>query len=286
MVKNLNILKSHGRSTDLLEELQHVLEKIKKERKGGNSNAIGLVRVIEDMSLEDWSKISERFRVDEWLAVPLSKDKAEAIQDILNFQEKIAFQRDHDPLTSLANRRYFFSTLDTELKRSERTGHELGLILIDLDDFKRVNDTYGHICGDLVLKRLAKLLKESVRSYDLVGRLGGEEFLILQPDTSIIASAIVADDIRRSFADEIFICDDNSFSVTLSAGVTSNKLVKEYLSPESLLNSADLAMYRAKKQGKNCIVAAGSAAAKQDRESLVGTNEKHLLCKGFLPDNI
>jgi diguanylate cyclase (GGDEF)-like protein len=161
-----------------------------------------------------------------------------------------------DELTQLANRRRFTETLAHEVRRAERFGGTLALVLADLDDFKAVNDRYGHGVGDQVLCRFADVLRESVRDFDLPVRLGGEEFAVLLPETTLAGGEQLA---RRLAAalDRVRIPEiaKDRPPVTASFGVAS---YPEEQSPEELLRSADEALYRAKAEGKNRVVSAVS----------------------------
>ena len=158
-----------------------------------------------------------------------------------------------DPLTQLNNRRYFEAQLQRELKRWSRTGHDLAFLILDIDDFKKLNDTYGHAAGDEVLKQVARILKEFVRETDLLARFGGEEFVVVATQTTLEGAVTLAQKICTAIAETSFIVDDTMRprSATVSVGVSVFKG-----SQTDLFNSADAALYRAKAAGKNCVMVA------------------------------
>ena len=159
-----------------------------------------------------------------------------------------------DPLTQLHNRRFFDHQLQCEVKRLGRKGEGLCLLVADIDDFKKVNDTFGHAAGDEFLKQIAAILQESVRATDLLARFGGEEFVIVATSTDIQGAVVFAEKIRTAVAEASFIVDDSMRPrrATISIGVAPYKG-----SQTGLFNAADAALYRAKEAGKNCVVADG-----------------------------
>jgi diguanylate cyclase (GGDEF)-like protein len=163
-----------------------------------------------------------------------------------------------DSLTTLANRRHCEETLVAELARAERFGSSLTAIFADLDDFKRVNDEYGHPAGDLVLREFAAVLRENVREADVAGRWGGEEFLLLLPGTDAPGGALLAERIRATLAERVILTPDGvPIRLTVSLGVATYPACAD---AAALLESADAALYSAKRSGKNRVVAAEAAA--------------------------
>ena len=158
-----------------------------------------------------------------------------------------------DDLTGLANRRRFSESLGLEVSRAERFEGSVALVLADLDDFKRVNDRFGHQTGDDVLRRFADLMRESVREFDLAARHGGEEFALLLPETDMEGGVRLAERLAQALRDERFTTQgDETFSVTSSFGVSAFPDVR---SAEQLMLAADRALYEAKKEGKNRVSA-------------------------------
>jgi diguanylate cyclase (GGDEF)-like protein len=175
----------------------------------------------------------------------------------LNRVASVAEQAMIDPLTSAANRRGFERALAIELERSERRGHPCALVIVDLDDFKQVNDRHGHDVGDDVLVTLAERLRESVRSADTVARLGGEEFALLLPETDLPGALAVAERARVAFeASWVPLRRDDRLAVTASFGVAAFPTSRDRA---ALMREADQALYTAKRLGKNRVVAATRA---------------------------
>ena len=170
----------------------------------------------------------------------------------------VAEQAMIDPLTGVANRRGFERALEIELARSQRRGHPLALVLVDLDDFKQVNDRHGHDVGDDVLVSLAERLRDAVRSADTVARMGGEEFALLLPETELAGALTVAERARASFeAAGIRLKGGSRLTVTASFGAADYPASADRV---ALSRDADKALYAAKRLGKNRVVAATRAA--------------------------
>ncbi len=180
----------------------------------------------------------------------LSMQFALEIQKVLLYEtvEKLAIT---DSLTGLYLRRYFYERLDEELQRSRRYKFEFAFLMIDIDDFKRTNDTYGHLVGDVILRELGHIIKESVREIDLVSRYGGEEFAITLPETGREGAMLVAQRIRRKIEEHLFRAYDETLKITISVGVSLYPHDSEEVN--GLLEKADVALYDAKKLGKNVV---------------------------------
>ncbi|MDZ4251868.1 MAG: diguanylate cyclase [Sulfuritalea sp.] len=163
-----------------------------------------------------------------------------------------------DALTGLSNRRYFMSLAEQELARTQRYGGALSVFMMDLDHFKVVNDTYGHQTGDLVLQKLGSLCREALREFDSVGRIGGEEFAVILPQTDGSRALEVAERLRQAVARTEMALDRGlPLHFTLSIGVTT--LVGGSANIDTLLGQADSALYEAKRSGRNRVCVYGSA---------------------------
>lgn len=158
-----------------------------------------------------------------------------------------------DELTDTYNKRYIKERLPNEIVQSKLKNNPLSIIIADIDHFKIVNDTYGHIAGDYILKEFAKILKENIREdRDFVARFGGEEFIICLVDITKEEAIVVAERIRRQIQDNTFDFNKNEIKITSSFGVFTN--VKEPMSVNDLIEAADKRLYEAKKTGRNRVV--------------------------------
>jgi len=163
-----------------------------------------------------------------------------------------------DGLTGLANRRHFMERGNAELGRARRTGQQVSCIMFDVDHFKKVNDAYGHDAGDMVLKTLARTARETLRGIDVLGRLGGEEFAALLPETGLEPALQAAERRRVAVAGMGLVHGETPLAGTMSLGVAQAVGPEESL--EALLKRADEALYEAKQTGRNRVVASGPAA--------------------------
>jgi diguanylate cyclase (GGDEF)-like protein len=159
-----------------------------------------------------------------------------------------------DELTGLYNRRLFIHLAENELKEIKRNNSTVSIILLDIDNFKKINDKYGHKCGDLTLQNISDILRQTVRPKDIVSRWGGEEFLVLLPDTDIAHAEVVAERLRKNIENEPLVCQEIEFKVTATLGLVSNNAQEEQL--DRLIEQADNAMYTGKSRGKNQYVIA------------------------------
>ncbi|MES2019367.1 MAG: GGDEF domain-containing protein [Pseudomonadota bacterium] len=180
----------------------------------------------------------------------------EAEQRIHSLEAKLQHMSElvrEDQLTGSLNRRGLDDVFERETARADRRGTPLCVALLDLDDFKRLNDTYGHQAGDSALKHLVKIVKDTLRSMDVIARFGGEEFLILLPETTIEAASQTMTRLQRELTKHFFLHDNEKVLITFSAGVALRQPNEEQA---ALVKRADLAMYEAKKTGKNRVVVA------------------------------
>lgn len=176
---------------------------------------------------------------------------AEALREVNADLERLAMI---DPLTGVANRRYFYQRAAIEIVAAYRRRAPLTCLMLDIDFFKRVNDGHGHAAGDQVLKRVAEIIATGIRPYDLLGRLGGEEFAVLLPDADQKTAMAIADRLRIAVGASPALVDGIPLPVTISIGVSA--LVPEDATIDPLLDRADRALYQAKKAGRNRVVGA------------------------------
>jgi diguanylate cyclase (GGDEF)-like protein len=157
-----------------------------------------------------------------------------------------------DALTNLANRRHFMALAEKELQRSDRYGSPLTLLMMDIDHFKRINDTHGHKCGDAVIRKFADICRESLRSLDIVGRIGGEEFAVLLPETDRNHALRAAEFLCRRVSQAEVPTDTGALiRFTVSIGLSSRN--GKHIDLESFLAEADEALYQAKNTGRNRV---------------------------------
>jgi diguanylate cyclase (GGDEF)-like protein len=193
-------------------------------------------------------------------ATPISsknKDFLLTVADITKFEkekQRLQFLADYDALTKVYNRRKINKELDSEVARAARYGQHFSIIMIDIDHFKKINDTYGHLAGDVVLMEFAELLQNKIRQTDLLGRYGGEEFILVMPSTSLDGAAEIANRLRQYVA---------SFNFTTVGHITCSMGVAEYEQDENsstFVKRADDALYAAKRNGRNRVEIAGKSS--------------------------
>ncbi|HEY0285615.1 MAG TPA: sensor domain-containing diguanylate cyclase, partial [Pseudomonas sp.] len=177
---------------------------------------------------------------------------AEDITEKKQLEDELQRLATTDVLTQSSNRRHFFECAQREFEQARLQGAPMAFLLLDIDDFKLVNDTYGHQEGDVVLQRIAECGRTTLRRGDLFGRIGGEEFAAVFPGCAPDMAKQIAERLQREIQRLSFQCDDNAFGITASQGLTN--LGANDPSLEALYARADAAMYQAKRQGKNQIV--------------------------------
>jgi two-component system, cell cycle response regulator len=216
---------------------------------------------------------------DDFLAKPVDVRELKARlwvgRRIIELQERLMlacqvtrFEATHDSLTGLWNRGAILEFLRGQMAKAKRGDKCLAILLIDVDHFKAVNDTHGHLMGDLVLKHLAQMLMASVRTYDWAGRYGGEEFLIIAPDCPADAAYALAERLRLTIAAKPITTGDKHVCTTVSIGVaTTNEMGTG--SREVLLHAADMALYMAKRNGRNRVERGAECPGRLGRAELI-----------------
>jgi diguanylate cyclase (GGDEF)-like protein len=219
--------------------------------------------VVEELG-EAFNTLLHKMRASDEViadATTLTRSLASSLEN-MDFENKvIREQMITDPLTGLYNRHHMNDSLLAEVERCHNRRRHLCLVMLDLDDFKTFNDTYGHLEGDKVLSRFGRHLKSCLREYDTAFRYGGEEFLIMLPDTMTDDARLVAERIRRGFADIVFNVPSSRDHVGGEIGLTVSGGLVEYkngMGAIELLEIADQSLYAAKRQGKNQIHAHSS----------------------------
>jgi diguanylate cyclase (GGDEF)-like protein len=218
---------------------------------------------------QDWLKIpitylsseqDEEIRIkamgragDDFLTKPLSdRELVSAVSVRAVRSRQLSDALDRDSLTGLLKHSRIKEQVDMELSRVVRAGTSLSVVMIDLDNFKNINDTYGHAAGDRVIKGLAHLLRQRLRKTDAIGRYGGEEFVAVLPGCGQGEALSLMEDVRSHFGGLVFTANELSFSLTLSAGIACHA-IGGAISSEMLLQEADAALYRAKFEGRNRV---------------------------------
>jgi len=197
--------------------------------------------------------ITKPFKANE-LKVRLRAGKRiiELQDELIKAREALRAKATHDPLTGLWNHEEILLLLKKELAQAERKGTCVGVIMADLDYFKKVNDTYGHMAGDAVLRATAARLTSQLRTYDTIGRYGGEEFIVVLPECEGTCAEVVGERMRKSMEEDRVNTPEGAISVTISIGVAvSRNGMKQ--NAESILRAADAALYRAKEKGRNRV---------------------------------
>ena len=187
-----------------------------------------------------------------YTAIERSRKEKERLEHLVSVRTKeIELLSQTDALTGLWNRRHLEETLDVEFKRARRYNHHMSIMIIDLDHFKRINDTYGHMAGDEVLRQVSSRIKSCQRETDFIGRYGGEEIVVILPETDLETSAKVAESIRKTIAAEPVEFESSSIVVTTSIGISTMR-AKHHDYP-MIFAEADEALYKAKEGGRNRV---------------------------------
>ncbi|CAN2039979.1 two-component system, cell cycle response regulator [Candidatus Magnetomoraceae bacterium gMMP-15] len=184
-------------------------------------------------------------------SLELSNKKLQKVnRKLIKSQKQLKLAARTDSLTKLSNRRDMIKKIKEERIRFERSNKPFSIILCDIDDFKQFNDQYGHDCGDFVLVTIAKIMSLNVRKQDLVARWGGEEFLLLLPETELEGGKIVAESLRTIISNNVYEYGGNKFNIYMTFGVSE---FSKFLTVDECIKIADNALYKGKSEGKNCV---------------------------------
>ncbi len=173
------------------------------------------------------------------------------VTEVVSYQKKLISMNNTDMLTGVYNRNYMESHLAREIERCQRYNHAMSLLMVDIDLFKTINDSYGHPCGDYALKTICKRITANIRKSDSLIRYGGDEFCIVMPETAEIDAYRVAETVRKAICNHPFTFAGLNFSTTISIGVASLNQKTDDI--ESMLKKADEALYCAKQSGRNSV---------------------------------
>lgn len=267
----------------LLREIDALIDVLALNKsKDDNRTELAIIRLIQDVSLDQWEAFSARHGLSHWIAVRLNEKR---VKHLTSLQEKL----DHlvqlasiDPLTGLNNRRAFDHALRVEIERSYRLKTPLSLAIVDLDNFKTVNDTHGHPCGDLVLEAIGRVLQDHVRKMDFAGRIGGEEFTLILSGCGLIKAMAVLERLQEKIRGLSIRCPQSNQMITptCSIGLVCYK-GRSGIEPAAIIEEADKALYQAKQQGKNRVIAAPLLATTDETvPTVVLGEEKQFLFTG------
>jgi diguanylate cyclase (GGDEF)-like protein len=209
---------------------------------------------VESMKAGAFDFITKPFNFDQ---IQLTVEKAFETRQLRQLANKTEFYRQlshSDELTQLANYRAFHETFQREIDRALRYDHFLGLLVIDIDDFKNCNDTYGHLAGDEALKQVAGLIKQNTRGCDFIARYGGDEFFAVLTETDEPGAVVVAERIRVGVERHVFLDENQCEISTLTVTVGVSSLPSRATSKRDLIRTADFALYQGKAAGKNRVV--------------------------------
>ncbi|HSD39996.1 MAG TPA: diguanylate cyclase [Rhodocyclaceae bacterium] len=221
----------------------------------GSANDIAELSGLVDEVLSETRLIESRTRRSQDELTSLRTTVDQAYKEIARLEDELQQASElvrHDPLTGALNRKGLEEILTREMARQQRRSSKLCIALLDVDNFKLLNDTYGHATGDDALRHLAQVIRETLRPQDSCGRYGGEEFLILLPDTTVDESVVALTRLQRELTRRFFLHENRKLLITFSAGVTELAIGED---ADIATDRADKAMYRAKRSGKNRVEA-------------------------------
>jgi diguanylate cyclase (GGDEF)-like protein len=251
----INRIESHPRFAELVERGYYsiIVSPLQRAKQNTNSGTVGLIAAL--------SRTPRDFVSHELNLLATFASQAGLIIEDAHLYKKTEHLALHDGLlTEIFNRRYFIDTLEREIDAAQTSGDHVALVMVDIDDFKRHNDTYGHQCGDAALRTVANILLDNTRGLDVVARFGGEEFMIILPETDRQGALTVAETIRSRVDEYEFATPKGTpAELTISIGVAIYK--DDADSATELISSVDQALYRAKDHGKNQVVSAAAPSS-------------------------
>ena len=208
-------------------------------------------RVNDDSIKSCLLKSGDQLQIGSFILKYIGSGNVEAV-----YHEEIYRMMITDGLTGIANRRKLDEALENEFLRAKRYGRPLSIAILDADHFKKVNDNHGHIVGDFVLKKLATLFQQNIRREELLGRYGGEEFVVVMPEVDSSGAFQLAEKLRKTVETTVFKSGETELPVTISVGVAT---LGEENSVKDFLDTADQALYRSKEEGRNRVTIGGIA---------------------------
>jgi len=193
---------------------------------------------------------------DDYIIKPFNRHELKARlktgKRIINLQRQLKEQADRDGLTGLWNRKRMFKLLEKEINRAQRENKSLATIMVDVDNFKKINDNYGHHCGDAVLLEISSRFQKCVRNYDEICRYGGDELFVILPNCNMEMTQRIAERLRQSVSEKKIQTDLGALDITISLGGVSSESFLSKFFPETLVIASDEALLKAKHNGRNC----------------------------------
>ncbi|RLJ71006.1 diguanylate cyclase [Hydrogenivirga caldilitoris] len=244
---------------ELFEEIQKVLKSVSEHDRGLSEGGQRLESMVSSVQTEELQKLLNRIMhevrglksVNRKFIVKLEEQRNE-IERLREELRRVKEEANVDPLTGLRNRRSFERALNEFYRDFKKFGYPFSLIMLDLDNFKQINDTYGHLVGDRVLREIGNILRNYLRAKDVPARTGGEEFTIILPGITKEEALMVAERLRKVISNHIIEHEGKSIRLTSSFGVA--EMSENIENPEDLLRLADQRLYKAKREGKNKVV--------------------------------
>jgi len=206
------------------------------------------INLFRQERLDSHQKLLEREQTESSRLTEMVEQKTAALNTAYN---QLKIQASTDSLTGILNRRAFFGRCSEEIERAKRYGEAISFLIIDIDLFKMVNDTYGHLAGDDILIAVTDEITSQLRTNDILGRIGGEEFALLMPNTDMEHSRQLAERIRKRVAEHVILMEDAPIQITISIGASEYMQGDEIIQP--VFKRADQALYKAKENGRNQV---------------------------------
>jgi len=219
--------------------------------------ALALVLMVERRVLPLWRHVQTgeiSSLTDALFGMAISVLMVAGVYGVTELLTGLRSRANTDELTGLLNRRAVLQTVHSEIERARRTQHSIAFLMYDLDHFKDVNDTYGHPAGDSVLQEIARIALATFRTIDRVGRVGGEEFLIVLPESNQEDARVAAERFRSAVAAHQFVAGQQRIGITVSIGIFAPDTVTHAVTVQNVMASTDKALYAAKNAGRNCVV--------------------------------
>jgi len=216
----------------------------------------GSMKPYSELLIEANEELGRMNRSYEQIVLQLRKEKerAEALaKELQEANERLRDLAFKDGLTGLYNHRYFQELMDREIHRSTRYNRPISLIMIDIDHFKQINDTFGHQRGDQVLKQIGRIITNTIRTSDIASRYGGEEFAVVLPETELKGAAVLAERIRKNIESCPFDLNGTKTKITVSIGATTYLPGKKKIKKSKIIDAADRALYNSKEKGRNRV---------------------------------